>query len=543
MAIRVVAVSAPDLPEGRIGQRSLTSYDPVSLFNACSEAALLADTGSGAWGESNWSVSRNSRRQYLMLMRSLRQDESTFSELLLREKPNLLLIGAMTLCFPGAIACARIARDILGDKVCIVLGGRHASETIYWDNASQRVVHHPGSPLRLMAERRIGHVFDIVVAGEGGQVISRIGEVVARLERSGMSPRGAWRELAGWLTVPGNWIAGAVESDHIEVVKSKGIDQQPVLLPAVCELFGVETSFDIFDGRITAQVFSGPGNGCVHDCSFCSERNSVTGPITQRGLAPDYLYHQLVGASKVITSDHPGKKASAFVEDSIMMGGSFQSMLKLGSLLNRSGIDIRFGGQLTIDQVLSKIEILRVLKSVGLDYLFVGIETLSPHAVGGMHKDISRNGMDWMSRTEKMLNVLDALGIKCGVSLLFGIGEEHSDRLRLISRIADWQRSLDSPKVVSANWAVQHPLKGDDGGSNFRYDEWGTPEGSFLEAFRDFGEASVLYPIAGQKRPKLEEVLEVSHAISQLAIYPLNNRKVQNYVDHQHLRRTPSVRS
>jgi hypothetical protein len=74
--LRVVAVSAPELPEGRIG-RVLTSRDPTSLFNAtrlCAERA----TASGKWGESNWACSRTERRKTLLLMHSLREDTPAF---------------------------------------------------------------------------------------------------------------------------------------------------------------------------------------------------------------------------------------------------------------------------------------------------------------------------------------------------------------------------------------------------------------------------------------------------------------------------------
>ena len=67
------------------------------------------------------------------------------------------------------------------------------------------------------------------------------------------------------------------------------------------------------------------------------------------------------------------------------------------------------------------------------------------------------------------------------------------------------------------NWAVQHPLGGDDGGTGYSYTRWAIPQGPFLEAFRDFGEASVLYPLAGQPAPVWAEVLEIRDAIAELS--------------------------
>src|SRR5690242_4699397 len=112
MSLSVVVVAAPELPEGGLGRHTLKSSDPASLYNACRVAAHLAGQKIGAWGETGWSGSRRERRESVMLMHSLREDMPSLEELLLRERPNLLLIGAMSVCLPGAIACAARAKDL-----------------------------------------------------------------------------------------------------------------------------------------------------------------------------------------------------------------------------------------------------------------------------------------------------------------------------------------------------------------------------------------------------------------------------------------------
>jgi len=144
MALRVVAISAPHYQTGRIGERVLSSSDPVSLFNACRHAAAAAARRSGVWGESNWNGTRIERRRSMLLLHSLEADVAMFEAALDEVRPHLLLIGAMSLCLPGAIECARRAREMLGDRVAIVLGGWHASETIFRAPGSARVVHHAG---------------------------------------------------------------------------------------------------------------------------------------------------------------------------------------------------------------------------------------------------------------------------------------------------------------------------------------------------------------------------------------------------------------
>lgn len=508
MALRVVAVAAPELPEGVLGKGVLKSKDPASLFNACRYAAFLAENSIGPWGESNWALPRKERRSSLLLMHSFKEDSRTFEELLERVQPNLLLIGAMSLCLPGAVECARMAKKMFGERICVVLGGWHANETVF-TNQQRTIVNHPGSPLRLMAEGLIPQVFDLVVCGEGEQIIASLGESIDELDKRGMGISTIRFHLAGTSEVPGSWIIGWVEGGAIRTLEGRGgfIDRNT--MPSPCEMFGVRTSFDVFGGRLTTHVFSDTGNGCVFDCPFCSERRSVAGPLLQLGTSTKRLFHQLQSAARVIQEDTPFSRASAFVEDSTMLAGSNTALSDLVKRLSEAKLDLRFGGQFTIDQILSRKDILCDLKQVGLDYLFIGIETPDPTLVGGMSKDVRQKEGTWMDRTERVLDMLATLDIKCGGALLFGLGETHKSRIAFFRTIEEWRNRYGSPDPVSINWGVQHPLKGDDGGTGYRYHEWGIPPGVWIEAFEDFGEASLLYPLARVKPPTLGEVQEV----------------------------------
>src|SRR3989339_1293677 len=102
MPIRVMAVAAPELPEGNIGKDVLSSDDPVSLYNACRYAAFQAGNAVGFWAESNWACHRKERKEAFLLMHSLKEDMLKYEIYLKKIQPNLLLIGAMTLCLPGA---------------------------------------------------------------------------------------------------------------------------------------------------------------------------------------------------------------------------------------------------------------------------------------------------------------------------------------------------------------------------------------------------------------------------------------------------------
>jgi hypothetical protein len=131
MSLRVIACSAPQFVEGRAGEMALSSADPASLFNACRLAALAAAVGTGARGNSNWNGSRADRRRTTLLFGDCEQMERELTPLLDEIQPNLFLIGAMSICLRGAIETAAFVRQVLGDDVCIVSGGRHATETIF----------------------------------------------------------------------------------------------------------------------------------------------------------------------------------------------------------------------------------------------------------------------------------------------------------------------------------------------------------------------------------------------------------------------------
>lgn len=516
MSIRVVAIAAPQFQENQVGTGVLSGGDPVSLFNACRYAASLAENDMGPWGESNWAETRKERRVSTLLMHSLKEDLPRFEELLVKIQPNVLLIGAMSICLPGAIACAKMAKELLGDMVCVILGGRHATESIYLSQDGA-VIHHPGSPLRLMVENRIEKVFDLVVSGEGEHLVAWVGEKIYDLEQHNTPPAKIFSHLQGINQVPGRWIVGWVnDSGQIQTVKGRCGNFDRNNLPSPAEMFGVGSFFNVFDGKPTAHIFSDMGSGCVHDCEFCSERRSVTGPIIQPESSVERLFRQMKSATATINEDHPGLRASAFIEDSTILGGSCSSLNQLARFLSSSELDLRFGGQLTIDQILSRGEVLKGLKEVGLDYIFTGVETLNPESVGGISKDIRKKNDSWLVRTEKAINLLSSMGIQCGSSLLFGLGESHDSRVKLLHQIEDWQKTYSAPKPIAINWAVQHPLHGDDGGTGYRYDSWGIPQGEWAVAFDIFGEASVLYPLAGQKRPLLEEVQEIANFCRRL---------------------------
>lgn len=512
-AIRAIAVSAPDWIEGTKSEIALNSTDPASLFNACRYAADLAQRKVGAWSDSNWSAPTSFVRKCFLLMYSL-DDIDRFTELVLSQRPNLLLLGAMTLCMPGAVECAKRAKELLGNEILIVLGGRHATETIYLQNERMRdpsgVCHHKASPGRLIREKTIPPIFDIVVSGDGENIIAEIGSALCSY------PPKALNDIADKIKpeAPGRWIVDFPAIDR--TVVSIGTPLHYDDMPSIATIFGVSASFDVFEGRMTSHVFSDTGRGCVYDCAFCSERRTVTGGIQDIKGAPRRLYRQMQDSAVVISRDYPNRGASAFVEDSIFLSGSPVAISQFCDLMENDPIDIVFGGQFTIDQILRRKELIERLAQNGLRYVFVGLETFEPEEIGGMSKDLDKEVRSWQDRFAEALSILGSCGIACGCALLFGLGEKHTSRLALLKTLIGYRKTIGQPVVVSANWAVQHPLRDMPEGANENYLRWGTPKGPLLEAFHRFGEASLEYPISGVTPPVIAEVEEIIKLLDEL---------------------------
>ena len=517
--LRVIAVSAPDYVTGAKGSGALNSSDPASLQNACRVAATLAGSAANPWSDSNWNAAPERRREYVTMLASL-DDLDAFEELLIRERPNLLLIGAMTLCMPGALACARVARATLGDGVLIVLGGRHPTETMYLSNRRVReaasVRHHAGSPLRLMASGRIAPAFDLVISGDGEHIIAALGDAIA------FQPAGKPIEVARIVSAidprtPGDWILGWLDADEPSALVSAGTPLDHATTPSIAALFGVTAAFDVFAGRKTAHAFSDTGRGCAYDCGFCSERSSATGGLRDVAGAPARLHRNLRESAAAIRAEHPGRGASAFIEDSVMLGGGPRALGEFADRMEREPIDIAFGAQFTIDQLIAREPELKRLAGVGLSYVFIGVETLVPAGIGGMSKDVGRHRDSWQRRMERAMSILGDLRIKVGAAVLFGLGEPHADRLELLETLSRLRRSGGVLGPISANWAVQHPLMGQDDGANYDYVDWGTPAGPFLEYFHRFGEASVRYPLRKAGPPRLADVAEIAGRLADYA--------------------------
>jgi B12-binding domain/radical SAM domain protein len=514
--LRVMAVTAPHwVSRGNSSAtRSLNSSEPFSLHNAIRLAAYKAENKVGNWAFSNWSTFEERNRSILMY-EYFETQKKEYIELLQRIKPNLLLIGSMSLGFAGAVEIADIAKKYLENEVFIVLGGKHVIETTYLING--QIADNAGCALGLMKNKKIPQIFDLVASGDGEELIVEIGELIGELTNKGIKLHKLYEHIDLLLKAKGEWLAGWIDNNNeYSFIKSLNNDIDYNSLPYPIELFEIKSNFPVLQSQVTAHTYSYLSKGCPFNCFFCSEKSGINGKLRLSDTAPDRLLQQFKLLRKYGEA-HNLKKISAFVEDSILLGGQISLLNKFNKLLSEENPEITFGGQLTVDLLLNK-DLQRAIIDMsrnGLRYVFVGIETGNNNIALKMSKNTNKNQY-WADKNENVIKFLNENNIDCGVSVLFGLGESQSERIELFRTIERWRKLYKRPQIVSLNYATQHPLKN----QNITYDyiEWGTPFNSpYLNIFTElFGEASVNYALPNVKLGSVEEFEEIKDYFTKL---------------------------
>ena len=515
--LKVLGVAAPHYickPNAAIST-SLNSHDPFSLFNAFRVSAQQAQSDDEFWSQSNWSTQLG-RDSSIFMMQYFHNEKLDFIQRLCDLRPNLLLIGTMSIGFAGAIEIAKIAKSMFGEDIFVVLGGKHVNETFFQKNGAIRQLSI--SPLKLMSSQVIPKVFDIIVSGDGEEIIWQIGRAVGYALSKGLQLRSAY-QFQGLGEARGKWIAGWLdESDSVHTLKSRQLPLDNDSLPSTIRLFKSSSNFDVFDADITMHTMSYLSPGCIYNCHYCSEGCKINGGARQRETAPRRLHRNLMDVESVGRAKYNSRRISAFVEDSILLGGCNDLLIKFADLLSEHPINVVWGCQFTIDKLLDDDtqHVVCRLSTLGLKYIFVGLETGDESIAISLSKSKPNSSLSWMERNENVIKFLRGLGISYGVSLLFGLGETHASRMNLMATIGTWKSKYSLPNVISMNLAVQHPLQKYD---LYDYVNWGTPANSdYLSIFTTiFGEASEKYPLPNVGLPSIQDLEELHDSYVSLS--------------------------
>lgn len=500
--LRPIAISAPHWAIIPVHETHLGSATPFSLLNALRGAFARLDDPNSAWRSSIW-ADEAARISSISMFDYLPQAQAWLSEAL-HSKPNIAFIGAMTLSIPGAAECARQIRRALGNECLIVLGGKHATETVWLENGQLQI--HPASPLA----KQYQGIFDIIVSGDAEDCIAEVGEAVAQV---GAVPAAVIEHMqSAPVRVSGDCVVATNHFGQPEIVLQSSARLQPDHFPTVYRYFPLNTKFDVFEAGPTAHGYSYSSKGCIYRCGFCSENAVINGIISKSNLlaAGDRLAAQFEEI-RLMATQGGHAECSIFVEDSVFLQGDVTAWERFCEQRTALGNPIEFGVQLTIDLILEKRRrgVLERLRDVGLSYVFLGVETGDDAVAQGMSKNTKRK-VSWIARAESAVELLADLRLNCGVSILMGLGEPHQARLDLLHRVNEWQKRFCQPRVVSLNWAVAHPLRSFSSGYQ-DYSKWGTEpddaRGPLLASM--FGEASLNYCLPNTVQPSQHELLEI----------------------------------
>jgi len=412
---------------------------------------------------------------------------SAFVELVRTTRPRMLLLSAVSAAHRYALAMAEIVKaEVPG--CLVVLGGRHADESVHYDPATSTARLADSSTVSVIADGRAAPVVDFLVSGDGPhalELLMRAASSAMPLDRSAVNPREVVRCLQQ-LAAAGERAAGSalivgLYDGEADVFVCRGPGASLAALPSPYRFFGIRSRFSVFPGPggrslRTAHVMT--ATSCPYRCSFCSESVAVTGGMLRLAAEPAVPVLERI-------SEYVSYGAQAcFFDDPVFLAGNMAAMEAFCALfadvrcrgavalpgscrawLTESGDlarlrTLRWGAQLTADLLTtvhdrSRVQrLLRSARSAGCTYLYLGLESMSDRVMTHVHKNIGRCGNTWASKVRQALQLIRDAGIDAGTSVLFGLdGETRTTIEETIEGVGalldDGLLQLASPNVLT----------------------------------------------------------------------------------------------
>ncbi|MGH7031184.1 MAG: hopanoid C-3 methylase HpnR [Stellaceae bacterium] len=173
--------------------------------------------------------------------------------------------------------------------------------------------------------------------------------------------------------------------------------------------------------------------GCPWDCSFCSA-------WTFYGRS-----YRLLSPERVVEDLRRIREPGIFVVDDVAFVQERHAM-ELGDAIARAGIKKRYYLETRGDVLLRNKEVFRFWKTLGLQYIFIGLEAIDEEGLKRFRKRVS------LSRNFEALEFARSLGLIVAVNLIADPDWDH-ERFRAVR---EW--GLEIPEVV--NLSVNTPYPG-----------------------------------------------------------------------------------
>lgn len=278
------------------------------------------------------------------------------------------------------------------------------------------------------ADFKMPGIIDVVVRGDG---VSVVGELVEALEAGKAWP----------------------ESEYLLSVESKGFDESakldPPLLNESCittlprrDLVDASKYYCIMGGergeRLTS-LFPPVASmrtsvGCPHRCSFCVVHFLANGKYLQR--TPEDVVDEIEGIDQ---------EYIYFVDDEMFINA--KRATAIGHLLQKRGIQKKYISWARADTICAHKEMFALWKSIGLETLYVGLESLDESYLADYNKGVDA------SENRRAVEILRELDIGLHAAFIVNPDFEAEDFLTL-------RKSIDFVSPAEVTFTVFSPSPG-----------------------------------------------------------------------------------
>jgi radical SAM superfamily enzyme YgiQ (UPF0313 family) len=400
--------------------------------------------------------------------------------------PKVVLISAVSPAHRYAIDIARAVRAHLPESI-IILGGRHADETIRLDPETQELILQPSSTLSKIADGEIESVVDFIVSGESYfalDILMKAISLAMDISTKTVNVTSVLDVLSDFAPllgpVPGRAIIAAPYPDTIYYWLLTGYKIDLSALPSPYKAFAIRARFPIFetDGHVSRTAHFMVTNACPYHCFYCSEGVSVVGSFNSFkdegiGQAIDRMLEYVqYGAEAVFFDDSMfwGGNVGLIINfcrewikirDEAAWDNSPQVTLMGKTVDRRALLSLEWGAQLTVDFLAGRrpevaMIILDTMRQAGCTYLYIGIESMSEAVIQNVHKNIKRN-QPWDERVRIALGLSRHAGIRVGSSILFGLDGETQETIEETIDKVEELLAEDLISIASPNILTYHP--------------------------------------------------------------------------------------
>ncbi|MDO0924227.1 radical SAM protein [Streptomyces sp. TG1A-8] len=391
------------------------------------------------------------------------------------QRPTVVLLSAVSAAHRYALEMAELAKTH-SPGCLVVVGGRHADETVRYAPASHTVDLSWSSTVEVIRDGRSAPVVDFVVAGDGAPGLDLLLQALSLVLAPEPGPVRTEDVLAalplvaaGTDDLTGSYTIAGLCADRVVVQPVLGRRLTSAELPSPYEAFSVRSRFAVFTRAGSSPVGSRTAHmmtldSCPFKCTFCSESIQVSQRPTR--FAVSETAHAADRLAQLIDW---GAEA-AFFDDPVFWGGNWKAIsdfchdLQARRAEQGDTVPFEWGAQLTVDVVLNRAKAAEVAQTLdlmaasGCTYVYIGIESMAQRVMDHVGKNLTRRNPEaWVDKVREALETIRGHGIRVGSSVLFGLDGENRETIE--ETIEEIGRLIDDGLLVMAspNILTYHP--------------------------------------------------------------------------------------